>query len=88
MTSLDSIVSIINGYLYAKDTDRVFTYIEFIKMFGYENDTNTFITIYKDYVTRWAAIKKQSINISDDDFVMTKMVDILKSITLDYSSYE
>ena len=88
MTSLDSIVSIINGYLYAKDTDRVFTYIEFIKMFGYENDTNTFITVYKDYVTRWAAIKKQSINISDDDFVMTKMVDILKSITLDYSSYE
>jgi len=57
-------------------------------MFGYENDINTFITEYKDYVTKWASIKKESITLSDDDYVMSKMVDILKSITLDYSSYE
>ena len=85
---LADIKSIINGYDFAKDKDRVFTYIEFVKMFGYENDTNTFINQYKEYVTRWAALKKESINISDADFVMSKLVDILKSITLDYSSYE
>lgn len=85
---LADIKSIINGHDFAKDKDRVFTYIEFVKMFGYENDTNTFITHYKDYVTQWASLKKESINISDADFVMSKLVDILKSITLDYSSYE
>lgn len=85
---LADIKSIINGHDFAKDRDRVFTYIEFVKMFGYENDTNTFITHYKDYVTQWASLKKESINISDADFVMSKLVDILKSITLDYSSYE
>ena len=41
---LADIKSIINGHDFAKDRDRVFTYIEFVKMFGYENDTNTFIT--------------------------------------------
>lgn len=85
---LDEINSIINGKLNAKDKERVFTYIEFVKMFGYENDVNTFITDYKDYVTKWANIKKESIQISDGDFIMSKMIDILKSITLDYSSYE
>ena len=88
ISKLDDIVSIINGYINAKDVDRVFTYIEFVKMFGYENDVNTFITDYKDYVTRWARVKKSSIEVSDADFVMSKMVDILKSITLDYASYE
>lgn len=86
--NLNQIVSIINGYINAKDSERVFTYIEFVKMFGYQNDTNTFITTYKDYVTRWADSKKSSISISDKDFIMSKMIDILKSITLDYSSYE
>jgi hypothetical protein len=55
---LDEINSIINGKINAKDKERVFTYIEFVKMFGYENDVNTFITDYKDYVTKWANIKK------------------------------
>lgn len=88
ISKLDDIVSIINGYINAKDVDRVFTYIEFVKMFGFENDVNTFITDYKDYVTRWARVKKSSIEVSDADFVMSKMIDILKSITLDYASYE
>jgi hypothetical protein len=52
--TLDEIYSIINGFQFADDKDRVFTYIEFIKMFGYDNDTNIFITYYKEYVTRWA----------------------------------
>ena len=85
---LEDVKSIINGYDFAKDKDRVFTYIEFVKMFGFENDPNTFITHYKEYVTRWAALKKEDIKISDADFIMSKMVDILKSITLDYSTYE
>lgn len=85
---LADIKSIINGYSNAKDKDRVFTYIEFVKMFGYDNDTNIFISAYKDYVTQWSIVKKDSITLSDEDFVMSKMVEVLKSITLDYSSYE
>ena len=85
---LSDIKSIINGWTNAKDSERVFTYIEFTKMFGYDNAVQTFITSYKDYVTQWAKIKKQSITLNDDDFILSKMVDILKAITLDYSSYE
>ena len=58
ITALDKIESIINGYDFAKDKDRVFTYIEFVKMFGFEHNSETFITFYKEYVTRWASIKK------------------------------
>ena len=86
--SLDEIFSIINGDTFAKDRDRVFTYIEFVKMFGFDNDPNIFINYYKEYVTRWAEIKHQEINVSDEEFVFSKLVEILKSITLDYSSYE
>jgi hypothetical protein len=57
-------------------------------MFGYENDINLFLTTYKDYLTKWASIKKQSITLDDKDFIFGKLVDILKSITLNYSSYE
>jgi len=85
---LADINSIINGYSNAKDKDRVFTYIEFVKMFGYDNDTNIFISAYKDYVNQWSIVKKDSITLSDEDFVMSKMIEVLKSITLDYSSYE
>ena len=63
---LSDIKSIINGWSNAKDNERVFTYIEFVKFFGYENDVNTFITSYKDYVTKWASIKKASISVNDD----------------------
>ena len=86
--TLEDIESIINGYDFAKDKNRVFTYIEFVKMFGFNNDVNVFINQYKTYVYKWANIKKEHITISDDDFVIGKMVEILKSITLDYSSYE
>ena len=85
---LEQILSIINGYNNAKDKDRVFTYIEFVKMFGFENNPNTFITHYKNYVTSWANIKKDTIVLSDEEFVCSKLIEILKSITLDYSSYE
>lgn len=85
---LEAITSIINGHEFATDRNRVLTYIEFVKMFGYENDPNVFITHYKEYVTRWASIKKDEITITDNDFVFSKLVEILKSITLDYSSYE
>lgn len=85
---LDQIFSIINGHSFAKDKNRVFTYIEFVKMFGFDNNPDTFINQYKEYVTRWASIKKNEIEISDTEFVFSKLVEILKSITLDYSSYE
>jgi hypothetical protein len=57
-------------------------------MFGFSNDVNTFIVDYKDYVSTWAKLKGESLQISDKEFVASKMIDILKSITLDYSSYE
>jgi hypothetical protein len=87
-TELEKIDSIINGFNFAKDKDRVFTYIEFVKMFGFEHSSETFITFYKEYVTRWANTKNEELTLSIDDFVLTKLIEILKSITLDYSSYE
>ena len=86
--TLDEIHSIINGNTKAQDKDRVFTYIEFVKMFGYDNNPNIFINYYKEYVTKWAAVKKAEIELDDKEFVFSKLVEILKSITLDYSSYE
>jgi hypothetical protein len=86
--TLDEIHSIINGDTKAQDKDRVFTYIEFVKMFGYDNNSNIFINYYKEYVTKWAAVKKSEIELDDKEFVFSKLVEILKSITLDYSSYE
>ena len=86
--SLDSLNSIINGYNEAVDKDRVFTYIQFVKMYGYQNDTNVFMTNYKDYVTKWAEAKKKSITLTNEQFVFSRLVEILKSITLDYSSYQ
>lgn len=85
---LNEIISIINGIDYAKDYDRVFTYIEFVKCFGYENNVEVFIREYKEYLIRWANYKKESITQTNEEFVNSKLVDILKSITLDYSSYE
>ena len=85
---LDEIISIINGIDYAKDYDRAFTYIEFVKCFGYENNVEVFIKEYKEYLIRWAKCKKESITQTNEEFVNSKLVDILKSITLDYSSYE
>ena len=85
--ALVDIKSIINGDNFAKDKERVFTFIEFVKQFGYDNDPNVFVTAYKEYVTKWGEVKKNSIKLSDD-FVFTKLVDVLKSITLDYSTYE
>lgn len=85
---LTEVYSIINGYSDAKDNERVFTFIEFVKQFGYENDSDVFISAYKDYVTQWSIVKKNSITESTEDFVTTRLIDVLKSITLDYSSYE
>ena len=86
--TLDELNSFINDSVNAKDTERVFTFIEFIKEFGYENSSEVFIQFYKEYLTLWSNKKRDEITKSDRDFVMEKMIDILKSITLDYSSYE
>ena len=86
--SLDELNSFINDSTTAKDNERVFTFIEFIKEFGYENSSEVFVQYYKDYLTLWSNKKKDNITKTDKEFVMEKMIDILKSITLDYSSYE
>ena len=85
---LDQINSVINGNYNALDSSRAFTFIEFIKQFGGDNTEASFATLYKDYLTRWASVKNTDINISEKEYVRQKMVDILKSITLTYSSYE
>lgn len=85
---IDRIDSVINGRFAAPDNDRVFTFIEFIKQFGGENTQEAFVGLYKDYLTRWTAIKTSDLEITEKEYVRQKMIDVLKSITLTYSSYE
>lgn len=86
--TLDSIASVINNSPYAVDKDRALTFIEFIKQFGFGNSQETFLTTYKEYLTQWANKKNDDTILSDEEFVRQKMIEILKSITLTYSSYE
>ena len=88
LKSLSDLSSFINDSPNAKDNERVFTYIEFVKEFGYDNSPGVFLNFYKEYLTSWNNKKKNDIKKSSDDFVTEKMMEILKSITLDYSSYE
>lgn len=85
---LSKIYSIINGKVDAKDSERAFTFIEFIKEFGYDNSTSTFLDTYKDYLSQWASKKSESLNKSDEEFVKQNLINTLKSIVLTYSSYE
>ena len=85
---LDQINSVINQRVYALDVDRAFTFIEFIKQFGGDNTEKSFVTLYKDYLTRWVLVKNNDIELTEKEYVRQKMVDVLKSITLTYSSYE
>lgn len=86
--TLDNISSVINNSPYAIDTDRALTFIEFIKQYGFDNSQETFLTTYKEYLTRWADKKNDDTLLSDEEFIRQKMIEILKSITLTYSSYE
>lgn len=85
---LNKIYSIINGKTDAKDSERAFTFIEFIKEFGYDNSTSTFLDKYKDYLSLWSSKKSESLVKSDEEFVRQNLIDTLKSIVLTYSSYE
>lgn len=84
----EEVYSIINDNVYALDKDRAWTFIEYIKQTGLDNNSETFLFDYKDYLTKWAAKKGEDIQLSEAEFVRQKMVDILKSITMTYSSYE
>lgn len=84
---LNSLYSIINRYNNAKDKDRAFTFIEFIKEFGYDNSPNSFLNDYKDYLSAWSKVKKDN-SISENEFIKNSFINTLKSIILDYSSYE
>ena len=85
---LAGINSVINGRTNALDQNRALTFIEFIKQFGGDNSETAFVGLYKDYLVQWSAVKSTDIEISEKEFIRQKMVDILKSITLTYSSYE
>lgn len=84
---LNSLYSIINRYNNAKDKDRAFTFIEFIKEFGYDNSPNSFLNDYKDYLSAWSKVKKDN-SVSENEFIKNSFINTLKSIILDYSSYE
>lgn len=83
-----NINSVINGYMSAGDNTRPYTYIEFIKLYGFEHNADNFIKLYQDYLTLWAQNSREDAVTSDKDFVKNKMIDILKSITLTYSTFE
>lgn len=85
---LKNLYSIINKKHDAKDKDRAFTFIEFIKEFGYDNSTSSFLNDYKYYLSEWAKYSQNSKNINDKDFIKTSLIETLKSIALTYSSYE
>lgn len=86
---IDEIDSIINGNSNALDKDKAFTFIEFIKCFGFENNPDSFLTLYKEYLNAWAEAKSvEDIAKTKDQYVRERMIDTLKSITLTYSSYE
>lgn len=85
---LDWLNSMINGYPYAKDRNRAFTFIEFIKEFGGENTDEEFLTSYTEYLNLWSAAQSGELEMSKEEFVRQKMVGILRTIALTYSSYE
>lgn len=85
---LNDIQSVVNDYPNAQDSTRAFTFIEFIKAWGFNNDSNTFITLYRDYLTAWADKNSNKIELTQSDFVRERMSNILRNITLTYCSYE
>lgn len=86
--SLTNLYSIINGYDDAKDRDRVLTFIEFIKEFGYDNSSDIILTLYRNYLIQWSNTKKRKDYLDDKEYVKDALMDTLKTITLSYSSYE
>ncbi len=85
---LKNLYSIINSKTDAKDAERSFTFIEFIKEFGYDNSPTSFLNDYKKYLTLWNEKKNNTTTLSDAEFIRQNLIDTLKSIVLTYSSYE
>lgn len=85
---LKNLHSIINDSLNAKDNNRAFTFIEFIKEFGYDNSPGLFLSEYKEYLTQWNNKKNTTSLITDKEFVKASLINTLKSIVITYSSYE
>ena len=88
MESLQNLYSIINNKFDAKDSSRSFTFIEFVKEFGFDNTTSSFLNDYKQYLSLWADKKSDSLKMSDAEYVRNSLIETLKSIVLTYSSYE
>lgn len=84
---LNSLYSIINRYTGAKDSERAFTFIEFIKEFGYDNSSASFLNDYKDYLSQWSKVKKDGMT-DEKELIKNSFIAMLKNIILDYSSYE
>ena len=85
---LKNLHSIINNSLNAKDYNRAFSFIEFIKEFGYDNSPGLFLSDYKEYLTQWNNIKNSASLTSDKEFIKNSLINTLKSIIITYSSYE
>lgn len=85
---LSNFYSIINGKSDAKDKAAAFTFIEFIKEFGYDNTSTYFLNDYKEYLIQWASVANNSINSNEEEFIRKNLIETLKSIIITYSSYE
>lgn len=85
---LENLYSTINDKLDAKDNQRAFTFIEFIKEFGYDNSPSSFLNDYKLYLSKWNNKKNLESSLTDKELIQTSLIDTLKSIVLTYSSYE
>lgn len=87
MNLIENLPSVINDTVNALDNQRAFTFIEFVKVSGEQNEDDSIIALYKDYLTKWT--EKQKFDASEQkDFVQARVVELLKTITLTYSSYE
>lgn len=86
--SVSTIQSVINGFTDAKDSQRAFTYTEFVKEWGFGDEVDDFIVNYQDYLIKWNETQNFDNRITNEQFVEERLIDILKGITIDYASYE
>lgn len=85
---MENLQSIINNSENALDYSSPFTYIEFVKLIGEENNIDIFISKYQEYLSSWCIKSKINSKEEIDTYIRDKMIGLLKSITLNYSSYE
>lgn len=80
---LKDLQSIVNGNADAGDSQRVYTFVEFTKLLP-ESD----FLLYEDYLKVWNKTRVEGVAEDEKAFVHGRLLELLKTITLSYSSYE